>query len=64
MSLFLPVIMEDLGSYQTLQELLFQGKFNTSLIGDIVRCIAKLHRATHRATVDEAAHREMVQFTT
>ena len=56
--------MEDLGSYQTLQELLFQGKFNTSLIGDIVRCIAKLHRATHRATVDEAAHREMVQFTT
>ncbi|XP_022099530.1 uncharacterized protein LOC110984045 [Acanthaster planci] len=58
------MVMEDLGSYELLRQQLNLGKFDTSLARKLVTCIAKLHRATHRETVDETTHLEMVQFCT
>ncbi|XP_038052627.1 methylthioribose kinase-like isoform X2 [Patiria miniata] len=58
------MVLEDLGGYQLLREQLNLGRFDISLVWELVRRIAKLHRVTHRVTIDEASHREMIQFCT
>ncbi|XP_022104379.1 uncharacterized protein LOC110984359 [Acanthaster planci] len=56
------IVMEDLGGYAILRDKLNNADLDLSILKQLAVFIGKLHRATHKATINPAEHQEMVTF--